>query len=141
MEDKIVAAEIKENSKFLKWLDNYWYHYKIPTIIVSFIVIVLLICTLQMCSTDDNQDITVLYSGPFLMTGSEHAEVCNVLNYIMPADFNGDGRKYTELITYQVASEQQLKDMAAETDENGNPKYTGNNGKDDRYEHRICGVS
>ena len=126
MEDKIVAAEIKDNSKFLKWLDNYWYHYKIPTIIVSFIVIVLLICTLQMCSTDDKQDITVLYSGPFLMTGSEHENVRNVLNYVMPADFNGDGRKYTELITYQVASEQQIKDMQAETDENGNPKYSIN---------------
>lgn len=126
MEDKISAAEIKDNSKFLKWLDNYWYHYKVPTIIVLFISIVLLVCTLQMCATDDKQDITVLYSGPFLMMGSEHENVRNVLNYVMPEDFNGDGRKYTELITYQVASEQQIKDMEAETDENGNPKYSIN---------------
>ena len=126
MEDKISAVDIKENSKFLKWLDNYWYHYKVPTIIVLFVVFVLLVCTLQMCSTDDKQDITVLYSGPFLMTGSEHENVRNVLNYVMPEDFNEDGRKYTELITYQVASEQQIKDMEAETDENGKPKYSIN---------------
>lgn len=126
MEEKIPAAEIKDNSKFLKWLDNYWYHYKMPTVIVLFISIVLLVCTLQMCNADEGQDITVLYSGPFLMTGSEHENFRNVLNYVMPEDFNEDGRKYTEIITYQVASEEQLKAMEAETDENGKPLYSIN---------------
>ncbi len=123
MDGKIPAGEIKDKSKFLQWLDNYWYHYKIHTLIVLFIVFLLIVCTFQMCSTNSNADLTVLYSGRYLMTSDQQEGVRGVLNAVMPEDFDGADGKYTEIVTYHVMSEQQLKDMAAETDADGNPKY------------------
>ncbi|MBQ9080234.1 MAG: hypothetical protein IJY27_04095 [Clostridia bacterium] len=124
--DKIPAGEIKDRSPFLKWLDNYWYHYKVPTIIVLFSLFVVIVCTFQMCTTSEKYDVTVLYTGPYLMTSSERSGVINVLNTAMSEDLDQDGHKSVELITYQVMSEQQLRDMAAETDENGKPLYEVN---------------
>ena len=40
MDDKREAPEITPQSKVLRWLDNFWYHYKWPTIIIAFFLIV-----------------------------------------------------------------------------------------------------
>lgn len=126
MDGKIPAGEIKDKSEFLRWLDNFWYHYKIHTIIVLFALFVLIVCSFQMCTTNTNEDLTVLYAGRYLMTGEEQEGVRSVLNAVMPEDYDGQDGKYTEMITYHVLSEQQLKDMAAETDADGRPKYEVN---------------
>ncbi len=62
-EEKQTAGEIKVSSPFLKKLDNYWYHYKWHSIIALFLVVVILICSLQMCGKDE-YDYEVLYAGP-----------------------------------------------------------------------------
>ena len=61
-EEKIKGAQIKTDSKFIAWLDNYWYHNKWVTVIVAFFVIVFAVCVLQTC-TREKTDITVLYAG------------------------------------------------------------------------------
>ena len=38
-DDKLEAEFHYEQKKIIKWLDNYWYHYKWTTIITAFFVI------------------------------------------------------------------------------------------------------
>lgn len=116
--DKISAGDIKERSGFLKWLDNFWYHNKITVITSAFLIFIVVICTFQMCSKED-EDLTVLYAGPYLMTSAEREGIRSVLNYVMPEDFDGDGNNYTELVTYHICSEEQLKTLESEIHEDG----------------------
>lgn len=116
--DKIPARDIKEKSDFLKWIDNFWYHNKITVIVSAFLVFIIVICTFQMCSKKD-EDITVLYAGPYLMTSGEREGIRSVFNYVMPGDFDGDGNQYTELVTYHVCSNEQLDTLESEIHEDG----------------------
>lgn len=123
MQDKIPAGDIKEQSDFLKWLDNFWYHYKVPAVLVLLGVIVLLICCLQTCSGTTSYDMSVLYAGRVGMTQSESLSVSNVLAHALPTDYNGDGKKSIEFTAYNVMSEEQLRKLAAETYEDGDHVY------------------
>lgn len=123
MQDKIPAGDIKERSAFLKWLDNYWYHYKVPTVLTVIGLIVLLVCILQTCSVSGSYDMSVLYAGRAVMTQNEELSVSNALAAALPSDYNGDGKKNVELTAYGVMSEEQLRDLAAETHEDGSRVY------------------
>ena len=43
-------------NRFLKWLDNYWYHYKWRTIVILFFAVLLIVCVVQ-CSTVEKYDL------------------------------------------------------------------------------------
>lgn len=114
--EKLNGADIKVEGRFLRWLENYWYHYKWPTVIVSFFVIVLLVCTLQMC-TKETEDISVVYAGPVQLSSSEMGAMESVLNFIMPKDFDGSGQKASAFINYQIYSEEQIKNAQSNREE------------------------
>lgn len=116
--DKISAGDIKEKSGFLKWFDNFWYHNKITVVVSVFLIFIIVICTFQMCAKED-EDVIVLYGGPYLMTSSEREGIRSVLNYVMPDDFDGDGSNYTELVTYHICSEEQLDALESEVHDDG----------------------
>lgn len=71
-DEKRPEGEIKLRSPFIKKLDNYFYHYKWHTIIAAFLVIVLLVCTFQMCNKK-NYDIEIMYAGPHIPSSSSSA--------------------------------------------------------------------
>ncbi len=48
--------------KFLKWLDNFWYHNKWKTIIALFLAVVLAVCIVQLVGKED-YDACVMYVG------------------------------------------------------------------------------
>lgn len=48
--------------KFLKWLDNFWYHHKWKTIISLFLIVVLTVCIAQLVEKED-YDACVMYVG------------------------------------------------------------------------------
>jgi len=48
--------------RFSEWLDNFWYHYKWHTVAVLFIILVVVICTVQACQREE-YDALVLYAG------------------------------------------------------------------------------
>ena len=124
MEDKIPAEEISEKSDFLRWLSNFWYHNKTITIVTLFVIFVVLITTLQMCS-QESEDVTLVYGGPAIISNTQFDNVRSVINAVMPKDFNGDGRKYTEIIVYNIMTEEQFKEFKerlrqqAEAEESG----------------------
>ena len=40
-------------SKVLKWLDNFWYHYKWPFVIITFFVSLAIVLTVQLVSREN----------------------------------------------------------------------------------------
>ena len=64
MEEKLNTGDtIAPKNGFFAWLDNFWYHYKWHSLISLFLVFMITVCTLQMCSKE-SYDIQILYAGP-----------------------------------------------------------------------------
>lgn len=120
-EEKISSEEIAVRGGFLGWLDNFWYHYKWPTIGGIFLIIVLLVGVTQ-CMGKTEEDIVVLYAGRNQLSVAEADNVCSVLEAIAPKKDNKNSN--IGITYYHVLNEEQIKEIQAETDENGKPKYT-----------------
>lgn len=95
--------------KILKWLDNYWYHYKWVTIVTAFFVITLTIIAVQMITKTD-PDCNILYGGPAVLTANQAKEIENAFNSLLPEDFNGDGEKK---ISFQITTLMTKEQIAA----------------------------
>ena len=121
--DKPEARDIMESSPALRWLDNFWYHYKWTVIIVAFFVSVAVIGIVQMVNRP-NYDTSVCLASPYKMNKEERADMEALFRKICPEDFNGDGEKLVNLVEYQIYSEEEFESEAdryeAMTDENGN---------------------
>lgn len=78
MEEKHDAHEVAEQSKFLRWLDNFWFHYKWQTIAVL-LVVILLAVTLPQCGKSRGEGITVTFAGGYAMSNEEQTGLKNVL--------------------------------------------------------------
>ena len=82
-------AELSFGKKVLKWLDNFWYHYKWPTIIAAFFITVFAICITQMV-TREEYDMYVRYVGNAVITETQYKDMENSLEK-MGFDANKDG--------------------------------------------------
>ena len=85
-----------EKGRFATWLENFWYHYKWHSIVTLFIILVVTICTVQMCKKEE-------YDVHFIYAGSEQ---------IRGVKTEGD------LSLYQTISKS-LNEAAEDFDENG----------------------
>ena len=133
--------DVTGNNRFLKWLDNFWYHYKWTLIIVVFIVAVITIAVVQMV-TKTEADVKITFGGPYIMSESEVSSVRNDLSSLLKDDVNGDGKKYVDFYEYAVYSEDQIKsENERETNESGkyvtniNPSYT--NSRAEAYQSYV----
>lgn len=118
-EEKIEGAKITVSGGFLGWLDNYWYHYKWPTIGIALLVIIFTVCTLQMCSSDED-DAILHYAGDVQLSSTEIENFCGVIEGVCPEDYNGDGGKNIALVTHRVLFEEKIVTLEKETDSEGN---------------------
>lgn len=91
---------------FMKWLDNFWYHYKWRVIIIAFFAFVFVICGAQMI-TRENYDAYILYSGPALFDGEDESSVRSALGFVS-GDYNGDGEKKICLTSIVVLSDDEI---------------------------------
>jgi len=108
--------------RFIKWLDNYWYHYKWPTIIVSFFLAVGIICTVQMLKKED-YDVYAVYSGGKYFTADEQKAIEDAFSYVID-DYDGNGDKNVCLTKIVVLTEEELKQKKEEANaENENLAY------------------
>ncbi len=101
-------VDLVERSPLLRWLDNFWYHYKWTVIVVAFFVIVAIVCIVQMTG-DRAYDINIGYSGPYGFSATEAEQMYDALSDALPQDINGDGAKYAGFIRYQIYSEEEIK--------------------------------
>ncbi len=116
MEEKMEARDLCEQSKFLKWLDNFWYHYKWHTIAVAFLLMVFVVCFVQ-CASRESTDMTVSFCGNATLSENEMEAISKILGDVCPEDVNEDGEKSVWLGQYSIYSEEQLTALYTEYDE------------------------
>ena len=132
MEEKREERQIVLQSGFAAKMENFWYHYKWPTIGILFAVIVVLICTLQTC-TKEKEDIVILYAGRVTLSSAQTKDLARMMDGVLPEDFDKNGEKRAALSTYQILSEEQIKKIAAETDSEGRSGYVDRSRNTDQY--------
>lgn len=132
--EKIKDARISTDGRFLSWLDNYWYHYKWVTIIVLFFVIVLSVCTLQMCKKEKT-DIILVYAGGAYLSSESADTIKSVFDAVMPEDFDGDGMKSSKFINYEIYSSEQIKDIESQTGVDGKNGYVDKSYNSSNYDN------
>ena len=108
MEEKYKVQEIQIQSKLLRWLDNYWYHYKWHTILIGFFAFVMIVCFVQ-CSTAEDYDVTTCFSGNAIFSEKEYTEIKKVLGDVCPFDANQDGDNTAALKTIPAFDDTQLE--------------------------------
>ena len=110
MEEKKEAREIRVESKFLRWLENYWYHYKWHTIIVVFFALVLTV-TLVQCASVEETDVTVAFGGNVILNDAEYNGLKTILGDVCPSDVDGNGEKTVAFKNVSIFNEKQLEDQ------------------------------
>ena len=113
--NKEIGGEIVVQSRFAKWWDNYWYHYKWHTIVVAFFLFVGLVCFWQ-CSSSVSGDLTFTYCGNYTLTQEERLKINDVFEAISPKKEDGN-RLTIALNDFSVYDEEELKSRY--TDEEG----------------------
>lgn len=101
------AIRLDERNTVVRWLDNYWYHYKWHTIIGAFVALVIVMMLVQ-CQSENGNDCVVTYCGPFGFLTAETEGVRDALNETLPEDYDKNGEKYVEFVRYQVYSEEEM---------------------------------
>lgn len=110
------GGNIVIKSRFLTWLDNFWYHYKWHVIVIAFFVFLGVVCFVQ-CASKPTGDMTVAFAGNYTLSGAQKESINNVFNGIAPKKEYGDGRETVILTDFSAYSEDELKSLY--TDENG----------------------
>lgn len=118
MKEKYTESDIHIKSPCLQKLDNFWFYYKIPVIVALVVVLILSVCIAQSCGKE-KEDVTVMYAGPYLYTSTALEGVRAELNLVMPADFDGNGEKYTNIVTYNVMTEEQILEYEKKLNSDG----------------------
>ena len=107
--EKMETGGIVVQNKFLKWLDNLWYHYKWHVIIIAFLVFVSTVSFAQ-CTQREEGDVTLVFAGSTTLTAEQHQNVVGVFNAVAPKD--KDGKQLTTLLTqYSVYTEEEMKTL------------------------------
>ena len=104
--EKLEAGSIVEASPTLKWLDNFWYHYKWTVIVVAFFLTVGIICLVQFF-TRPSYDTSITIACPYRMNNEERVDFEALMESLV-SDFNGDGDKLVNVMIYQIYSEDEF---------------------------------
>lgn len=103
--------------KFLKWLDNFWYHYKWVTIVSVFIAAVIIIGVVQIADKEE-ADAKVVFFGAAILTGDQAHEIEVAFEQAMKGDYNGDGVKNLVLTSFAYYDDEQYNEKRDEALEN-----------------------
>ena len=127
-EEKLEQRAIRSESESLKRIENFWYHYKWPTIIVCFFVIVFTVCTMQICNKE-SYDISIVYAGPCNIDPNRSNDIKNVFDFTITNDFDGDGAKNTQLVSYLIYTKEQIEKVEAQETAYVDRSYISNENK------------
>ena len=114
--EKIIPA-YEPGSNFSKKLDNFWYHHKWKVIIIGFIVITVLVCSVQMCSRQE-PDAYIMYAGPYKFGQTDTRNFESAFSSIL-TDRDGNGKAYAELVDIYILSDEQITGELAKMGEDG----------------------
>jgi len=91
---------------FSKWFDNFWYHYKVHTIIAIVVIITVAISTVQLL-TKENFDFYTMYAGPQVLAVQDIAYIQKGIGEFA-TDYNGDGQVKVALNDIVMLSSEEL---------------------------------
>ncbi len=107
--DEKLDAELQiQKSPVLAWLDNFWYHYKWHTIISVFFIAVIALCVAQAVSRP-KYDMNFVVGCSYRMNSEEVADYAEVINRLLPEDYDGNGKKNVNIMAYQVYSDEEVQ--------------------------------
>lgn len=104
-EEKLTPV-YEPGGKAARWFDNFWYHHKWKVIVIAFIVITLIICSLQMCTRVES-DVYILYAGPYKFGQTDSMSFESAFSAVTE-DRTGDGRVLAELVDFYILSDEQI---------------------------------
>ncbi|MBR2930031.1 MAG: hypothetical protein IKC32_02260 [Clostridia bacterium] len=113
------GSDISIKTPFLTKLENFWYHYKWHSIVAAFIIVAILVCTLQMCAKEPI-DIHIMYAGNEEISRRSGDGDIPEYNRIVSAlsdfadDYNGDGNTVLTLSTYFQLTEEEIAKIEAD---------------------------
>lgn len=122
-DEKIEGAKIKLGA--LAWLDNFWYHYKWHTLIGAFVLLVVIVCSVQMCSKTA-YDVYFMYAGGYEI--SHKSEGGDVSEYVTfgtslkygAKDYDGDGEINVSFMDLFMLTSEELRELELDPDESIN---------------------
>ena len=82
-ENKYDSTDIVTENRTYNKLQNFWYHNKWTVIVVTFFVVVIAVCTLQMFGKD-KYDVSIVYGGTERMEADERAAFVGALQDVLP---------------------------------------------------------
>lgn len=134
--DKLEPGSLTSHSRVLKWLDNFWYHYKWHAVLGTFFAVVLIICTVQML-TRPKYDTMLVCANTYRMSDEEKEAFDQLLSKICPEDFNGDGKKLVNFVSYQVYSDEEMQAAKESVEADGGEFYYNAQYFSDEYDNFI----
>lgn len=120
-EEKRSEREIAIEGKAYRWFDNFWYHYKWIAIGVLAALIILIVCIAQSCSKED-EDVLIVYAGADYLSTTQVQQLADAMSYLLPSDYDKNGKKVALMNMYQILSEEQVREIEAQTDVDGTPR-------------------
>ena len=109
--EKQAAGEIVVQNRFVKWLDNFWYHYKWHTIVIAFFLFVGVVCFVQCSTSQGSAAIRLAYVGGYEPTAEERQNILNVFESVSPEEEGTGVGMAVDLRTFGVYSEEQIKKL------------------------------
>ena len=111
----IQAEELTPRRPLRERLDNFWYHYKWHSIVAVFLIITVLVCSLQMCKKE-KYDTYILYAGSFNPSRadadgdgiSEYSRLLSSLKRVAE-DFDGNGEVSLSLVNYLSMTHEEIE--------------------------------
>lgn len=128
MNDKEYTGGIVVEGKTASRLDNFWYHYKWHTLITLFFVIVFVVCSVQMCTTK-RSDTLVMYAGSEQLDDNEQKNIVKIFEHLAQDEGTSVG-----ITAYNVLSEDEIRELEAETDEDGKPLFVNRSFYTEQYQ-------
>ena len=114
-QEKINGGEIVVQNRFVKWLDNFWYHHKWTVIVISFFVLTFAVCFVQ-CAKRENEDAMVSVAVGYTLSGKEQEAFIQVINAVAPKKIGTDAGLRVSLTTYSIYTEDVLRQMYTDPD-------------------------
>ena len=107
-EEKLEGREIVVDHPAVSKWSNFWYHHKWTVMIVSFFLIVGIVCFAQ-CASKEKTDLSVGYAGNYVPTQEQLSGFRRTVNGMIPEDYNGDGGRAAATYVYSVFSDAELQ--------------------------------
>jgi len=110
-DEKLTAVDEPKLSTVLKWLDNFWYHYKAQVIIGAVVLVTVIISAVQFFNRD-TYDHNILYAGPSGIAVMDRTNIEKSIAEIAD-DLNGDGEVKVTMSDVLMLSDKEYAEARA----------------------------